>query len=305
MVIDLALSTAGEKLNKNNIQTPRLDAEVLLAHILGKAREYVVAHPEQRLSKKQIASYELLVARRASDEPLAYLVGHKEFYGLDFLVDKYVLIPRPETELLIDKSLALLRSMLRNKLRNKMITIIDVGTGSGCIVISLAAKLKDQLPKSKIVFLATDSSKKALNVAQKNAKNHGVGKDIKFLRGNLLTPFFHKSVFINHKSEILLLVNLPYLSKNIFSTSSNSVKKFEPKSALLSGTDGLNHYRRFLNQLKLLVTNYQLQATVLCEISPEQKNSFRSEVISRFPEAIILFSKDLCGKWRIARCLLK
>ncbi|MBU4375185.1 peptide chain release factor N(5)-glutamine methyltransferase [Patescibacteria group bacterium] len=137
-----------KKLKQAKIPTPRLDAEILLSHILKKSREYIYTYPNYKLSKSIVARYALCVTRRIKGEPIAYITGHKEFYGLDFFVNKNVLVPRPETELMVDEALRITHNpanALQSGEGAQRITLIDVGTGSGCIIISLAKLLKNKI----------------------------------------------------------------------------------------------------------------------------------------------------------------
>ncbi len=288
------LDIATVQLKKCNLQTPQFDAEVLLAHTLKKSREFVLTHPEEKLTKLQIKNYKSKITRRSLDEPIAYIVGHKEFYGLDFIVNKHTLIPRPETELMVDEALAII---------NLKSILIDVGTGSGCIIVSIAKKLRAERDL-RVSFIATDISKKALTIAKKNAKIHNVDEDITFLQGNLLDPIIKNYKLKIKNSSLLVIANLPYLSKSIYKASSPSVKKHEPKTALLAGKDGLALYRKLFKQLKTLSVSCCLPITVLCEISPEQKNIFEKEFKTVFPFSVITFLKDLSNKWRLAKCVL-
>lgn len=263
-----------------------LDLELIIAHEIGKAREFVLAHPEYNLTKKQELKTKNLLMRRKRGEPLAYILGQKEFYGLNFRVNKAVLVPRPETEMLVEEVLGL-------QLKNH--TIIDIGTGSGNIIISIAKNIKE-----KNNFYAVDTSLKALTVARQNSKAHGTGKKIKFLKGDLLKPLLNK---ISGNSSIII-ANLPYLSSKIYNSTSRDIKNFEPKSALLSGTDGLNHYRKLLQQIKKLTTNYKLKTTNFLEISPEQKPALQNLVKSVLPNAKLKFIRDLAGKWRVCKISL-
>ncbi|MDZ4384789.1 MAG: HemK/PrmC family methyltransferase [Candidatus Moranbacteria bacterium] len=163
-----------------------LDLELIIAHALKKSREFVASHPEYELSGARLAAIQSFVVRRAKHEPLAYILGHKEFYGFDFKVTPNTLIPRPETESLVEDVLRHLQAADRGQK-----TVIDIGTGSGNIIISLARILSDskfQIPNSK--FYGIDISKEALRIAKHNAKSNGVSEKIKFLHGNLLEPMF-------------------------------------------------------------------------------------------------------------------
>lgn len=299
------------------------DLDILIAFVVKKEREFILAHPELTLTKKQKILIDKLVKRRIKKEPIAYLTGKREFYGLSFIVDKNTLIPRPETELLVDETLVLLRSMLRNKLRTK-INIIDIGTGSGNIIISLAHCAEhgtwDVEQKENLNFFAIDISDEALKVAQKNAKINGVNKKIKFLHGSLLDPFL-KHCKLNHckfnencklktclpvgkvvNYEIIIIANLPYLSQSIYTASPNDVIKYEPKTALYSKKEGLAHYEKLINQILRLKINYPtLDISFFLEISPEQKKPLTIIIKKYFPTAQINFKKDLAQKTRICK----
>ncbi|MCG2695389.1 peptide chain release factor N(5)-glutamine methyltransferase [Candidatus Parcubacteria bacterium] len=249
MTISQALNNAVEKLKQAKIPTPRLDAEILLFHVLKKPREYLFTYPNHKISKSIVARYALRVMRRIKGEPIAYITGRKEFYGLDFFVNKNVLVPRPETELMVDEALRITRNpanALQGGAGAQRITLIDIGAGSGCIIISLIKELtKSKFPPAifcGIKFLATDISKPALTIARKNAKLHKVDKKInpaplgqsynknnvndninnnkklpqrcgvKFLHGNLLEPIIKNKKFSLLTSNFLLLANLPYLT---------------------------------------------------------------------------------------------
>ncbi len=277
-----ALTWATTTLKVHQIPSPRLDAEILLSALFKKNREHLFTYPNQGLTSDQNKKYKILIRRRAHLEPLAYLTGHKEFYGLDFYVNKNVLVPRPETELIIEEVL--------NQVSSKEpYEIIDVGTGSGCIAITLA-KL---LPKIKIY--ATDIRRAALKIARKNVQNHKVSKRIKFLQGDLLTPIPKK--FWQSQKEKIIIANLPYLNQQLL-TSSPSIG-YEPKVALSGGKDGLEVYREFIDQLKLRIADYGLRAAVLVEINPGQTKEIKKIIQEKFPKSKIQIKKDLSGLNRI------
>ena len=271
-------------------QLDRLDLELLIASVIKKPREFVLSYPEHKLTKNQELKTKNLTARRAKKEPLAYILGQKEFYGLNFKVDKNTLIPRPETELLVEKVLAI-------KSKNK--TIIDIGTGSGNIIVALAKNIKE-----KNNFYGIDISAKALEVAKQNAKLNKVDKKIKFIKGDLLRPILDKKLEISN-SEFVILANLPYLSEKIYNSTMPDVKNYEPKSALLSGKDGLDHYKELFKQIKDLQNRCSMfHVTCYVEISPEQKKIITLLVKASFPKAKITFSKDLAGRWRVCEIKL-
>ena len=299
MTIQKLLDLYGEKIDK-------VDLELLIAYSLGKTREFVLTYPEQELSGPQEMALRKLLKRRAVGEPVAYIFGHKEFYGLDFLVNKHTLIPRPETELLVDLAI---NSTQDTNCRRQDMNIIDVGTGSGCIIISVAKtmgeKKKDDTPYR---YFATDISKDALEIARKNAEINEIAENITFLHGNLLDPIIGngklETCLPKNKignSKIVILANLPYLSDEIFESAPIDVRDYEPKTALHSEKSGLAHYEQLLHQLKKILAPHSAPyVSCFFEISPEQKIPLHALVKSFFPKASIAFHKDLAGKWRIA-----
>lgn len=169
--------------------SPALDAEVILSFIIGKSREYLYAHPEKRISKKENDKFKKLINRRKKYEPIAYIIGRREFYGLSFKVNKNVLIPRPETELIIDEALGIARS-------SDTLTLIDIGTGSGCIPIAITKNLIHKYSHKYVnQIFGIDISHEALKVAKKNARINGVDKYIKFLQGDLLEKYFMRKYY--------------------------------------------------------------------------------------------------------------
>lgn len=280
---------------------PPHEQQLILAHILKKSREYVLTYPEIRLKKSQKLRFGELLRRRKNHEPLAYILGHKDFYGLEFKVTPDTLIPRPETEMLIEEGFGVLSKVLSSTLLNK-VTLVDVGTGSGNIIISIASEMKkNKFPFSDCHFFASDISQKALRVAKHNAKKHNLEKNIKFIQGNLLEPIIkNESRSTFHVPRLMIiLANLPYLSKKIYSSAMPDVKNFEPKSALYSPLEGLAHYEKLFGQMKKLeAKSYKLKA--ILEFSPEQKTKLQKLIKKHFPSAKMEFKKDLAGKWRMA-----
>ncbi len=278
-------NTIGSITKKYYSKISPLELEILISFVIEKTREFVLAHPEYTINEKQNTKLKALIERRINKEPIAYITGHKEFYSLDFKVNNATLVPRPETELIVD--------LLRNLLRNKSI-IIDIGTGSGNIIISTAknSKLKN------IEYFGIDISQKALKIAKGNAKKHGVDKKIKFLQGDLFSPLSKKLAKLE-TNELIIVANLPYLSRKIYSASPEDVRKYEPKTALYSKKHGLDHYERLLKQIDLLIAKYNFSTTVLLEISPEQKKRLTQFIKKLLPDSKIKFHKDLAKKWRI------
>lgn len=279
-----------------------LDLELLIAHTLKKPREFVLAHPEARVAPKHESRIKNYANRRRRGAPLAYILGHKEFYGLDFKVNQHTLIPRPETELLIELALSEIQNTTYKLPTTK---IIDIGTGSGNIIISMASQLKNQATGIRNYdFFGVDISAKALQIAKHNARQHAVEKKIKFLRGDLLNPLLKNKTFLIPNSKFIILANLPYLSQKIYSAAAIDVRKYEPRSALLSGKHGLAHYENLFEQLKILTAAYRLPAAVFIEISPEQKTLLHKLLKKHLPTAKTAFHKDLAGKWRVCQIVI-
>ena len=296
------------------------DLDILLEFVLKKSREFLIAHPRYDLSIIQQLKLRYFVSQLKKHKPVDYIIGRKEFHGLDFKVNNHTLVPRPETEQMVD----LAGEIIFNNQR-KNFTILDIGTGSGNIIIALLKKMQTiPLLRAGIQSYASDISQKALSVAKENALFHQLG--IKFVKGNLLEPFnkllttrmttpvisgccgnvsasCDKLSKENRQNKILLITaNLPYLSTKIYNNSAPKVKNYEPQTALVSSDDGLDHYKKLLNQLQKIHSNKNFsfaKTYLLLEISPEQKNKINKEIISKFPKAKITFRKDLAQKWRM------
>jgi release factor glutamine methyltransferase len=277
-----------------------LDAEILLSFVLRKTKEFILTHPEQELTKKQEAEIKKLMIRRKSGEPIAYLTNSKEFYGLDFYVDKYVLIPRPETETLVER---IFNRVLNTKSQTLSTSIIDIGTGSGNIIISIAKNIPAKISR-KFSFYGIDISEKALGVAKRNAEKNKVAKKIKFRKSDLLDHFLSSKNKIKNK-KIIITANLPYVSSALYKKNIAGLR-YEPKAALISKRNGLGHYIRLFKEIKniIRVTNCQLLITILIEISPEQKKPILKLILKKLPDAKVDFHKDFAGKIRIGEISL-
>lgn len=227
--------------------TAALDADVLLAHVLGVGKEALFAHPERRLSAAEDERFHELVDRRSRGEPVAYLRGFKEFYGLRFRVDPRVLIPRPETEALVDAA--------RELIAGRSLTVVDVGTGSGAIAIAIAAH------EHRVRVIATDSSRDALAVAESNASASGVADRVEFRHGDLLAPI---AVSVD-----IVCANLPYLPDASVDkwVGERSSLAFEPREAVVAGTDGLSVIRRCVADLPRVLAQ---DGAALFECDPPQ-----------------------------------
>jgi release factor glutamine methyltransferase len=225
-----------------HLQSPRLDAEVLLAHSLGLDRAGLYARLHTVLSPPQIAAFQQLIHRRLQHEPVQYITGVQEFWSLEFTVTPAVLIPRPETELVIETALRLLSqvSSLKSQVSSP---ILDVGTGSGCIAIALAT----ELPTAEI--WATDISAEALAVAEANAQRHHVHQRIRFLQGSVFAPLANQSQGFD-----VIVSNPPYIARDGLRTLQPEVRDWEPRHALDGGNDGLDFYRQLLNEASEYLT---------------------------------------------------
>jgi len=227
--IQSALVEAVDMLQRAGINEARMEATSLLMHVLGVDRAFLIAHPENELSEEQSDSFRELSRRRAVREPLQYIIGYQEFFKLNFEVTPDVLIPRPETEIIVESALALVN-------REQRPFILDVGTGSGCIVISLLNELKNAHA------MATDISSNALEVAARNARRHNVNDRVTFLQADALSQLNQSAAFS------LIVSNPPYIPAGDIATLQREVREHEPLTALVSGVGGLDHIRALLRE---------------------------------------------------------
>lgn len=254
--------------------TPRLDAEVLLAHVLGVNRAWVLAHPEAGLSPPQELEFYRGVERLHAGEPLAYLLGRWEFYGLEFWVNPHTLIPRPETELLVEAALDWLRSGPSRP------RAIDVGTGSGCIAVSLACH------HPTLHIYAVDVNPGALQVARRNAGRHRVARRVHCLQADLIAPFWGTCD--------LICANLPYIPSA--GLQALRVARHEPRLALDGGPDGLRVIRRLLEQAPARLA---VPGLLLLEIESTQGPAVVNLAANAFPHARVDLLADLAGHDRL------
>jgi len=252
-----ALKEAMARLRAGCVASHTLAAELLLMHVLGCERAWLYAHPEQRLDPATAARYLDLVAQRITGVPTQYLTGRQEFWGLEFEVTRDVLIPRPETEHVVEVALERI-SRRRAPGRGRPATngaglrVADVGTGSGCLAVALARELAEAL------VLATDISPAALAVARRNAARHGVSSRIVFVQCNLLDAFLRESRATNHESRLfdLIVSNPPYLGRGEAELLPREVREHEPREALFAGEVGFEVYAPLIRQAEeLLVTS--------------------------------------------------
>jgi len=230
MLLREALKAAIDRLTAAQVGSPRLNAEVLLMFALGRDRAYLYAHSDDELEGETFARYDDALAQRAQGIPSQYITGHQEFWGMDFIVTPAVLIPRPETEHLIETVLS-----LALKLKNPR--IIDVGTGSGCIALVLA----NELPAAEIE--AVDISAEALEIARANAARHRLENRVRFHESDLLEKF-------PAASFDLVVSNPPYVGESEEDEVQLEVRKFEPRNAVFAGSKGTEIIQRLIPQAK-------------------------------------------------------
>lgn len=260
---------------KNNWQNKidNLDIDCILTYVINKPRSFFYTHPEYECTPAQTKKINVLMRRRNHGEPLAYIVGHKEFFEFDFIVNKHTLIPRPETEMLVEE-------VLKNK---NIKTIADIGTGSGCIAIALAKNH----PEMKIY--ASDISAEALKVARRNAKRHQV--KVIFKKGNLLLPYQKISLDA-------VVCNPPYVPNKVKKSKTPETRglKFEPARALYAGADGLDIYKLFFQQLKKMP---HCPRYIYFEIGYDQAKKITALAKKSFPQSFIETKTDLAGRDRL------
>lgn len=283
-----ALALAGAWLRTAHVdETPALDTQTLLAHLIDVGRATLLAYPERTLTAEQAADYAALVARRAAHTPIAYLTGEREFMGLRLRTDPRALIPRPETELLVE---AILRDVAERLARDPQQPplVADIGTGSGAIAIALAVG-EPRLPR----VYATDLSPDALALARENAEAQRVAARVTFLLGDLLAPL--------PEPVDLLAANLPYVAPDDASVP-RSVSGYEPAQALYGAEDGLGHIRRLLAEAP---AKLRPGASLYLEFGYDQGAAVAEMARAAFPGAEVHIHTDYAGWERYAEIHLR
>ncbi|HJW88467.1 MAG TPA: peptide chain release factor N(5)-glutamine methyltransferase, partial [Dehalococcoidia bacterium] len=273
MTLGEKLSEASRALKTRGIPDPSLEAQVLLAHALGLSHAQILARPERPLSPAELDVAQSILDRRLKREPTAYILNRKEFYGRDFYVDRRVLIPRPETELLVERALDVARGL------GGEVMIAEVGTGSGAVAISLAL----ELPRARL--FALDISPEALEVAGMNSRKYGVDGQVRLIQGDMLSPL--------PTPVHIVVANLPYVPDM---AKLPPELLYEPALALRGGPDGLDAPRAFLLQVSPRLLD---GGSFLLEIGAGQEGEVRRLVLARFPGARVSFSPDLGGIPRV------
>lgn len=294
--IGVALHAATRRLKGCGSDTPKLDSELLLGHVLGWTRAQLYTHMERPLRDEERETFERLVERRLSYEPVAYLIGQKSFYGLDLFVDRRVLIPRPETELLVDLALdiimqvdhAVARAANGNSSgpdpRLASVSVVDVGTGSGAVSLAIAANTH----AARVCGI--DISADALAVARSNAQRHQLADRVQFLHGDLLEP-------LDDRVDVIV-ANLPYVAQHEWTHLAPDIAQFEPGLALAGGEDGLDVIRRLVGQAP---AKLRPGGMILLEIGASQGADVAALARQHFPDALVEVVADYAYHDRIVR----
>ena len=264
-------------LKKNKIKNPNLDSELILSKVLNKKREEILLNTKNKLKNRDILKFENYLQRRFLKEPMAYILGYKYFWKYKFLANKSVLIPRPDTELIIEESLNYIGDHKSKK-------ILDIGTGSGCIIVSLIKE------RPKCVATAIDISKKAIIVAKTNAKLHHLENKINFINIDI-----DKYKSYNYD---LIISNPPYINSIELNRLDDDIKSHEPKLALSGGSDGFRDIKKVIRKSKELL---KINGTLIMEIGHKQRNQ-SLKILKNFGFYINKISKDLSGKDRCIVC---
>lgn len=281
MQLRQALNAAVERLTAERVPSPRMNAELLIMFTLDCNRAYLYAHPECELTAEEIQRYDDALSRRATGLPAQYITGHQEFWGLDLIVNPAVLIPRPETEHIIETVLELVKADRRGRPSQHEFRIVDVGTGSGAIALALAM----ELPTAEIH--ATDISPDALEIARANAARHELSARIHFHQSDLLAGVPGKFDFV--------VSNPPYVGESEEDSVQLEVRKFEPSNAVFAGPTGLEVIQRLIPQAQAVL---KPGGWLVCEISGTIATRVQ-QLLSGWTDVII--TNDLQGIARVAR----
>ncbi len=291
--VEELLRAGTERLRASGSESARLDAEVLLGHAIGADRTVIAAHPEAPVGTGAAARYEQDLVRREQGEPVAYIRGFKEFYGLALATDARALIPRPETERLVELAEAEVMARLTSAPRppgSPPLRAIDVGTGGGTIAVALAVSLRRRGVGGDVEIVATDESPDALDLARENAVGHSVADRVLFLEADLLPP-------VVARPWDVLLANLPYVRTDAIDGLAIAAS-FEPRRALDGGEDGLVVIGRLLDRLPEAIVE---EGTALLEIGADQADGMAMLVGAKLPGWTCKVELDLAGHPRVAR----
>lgn len=285
ITIAQALATAAERLRAKQIDNARHDAQLLLQKVLARDLTFLIAHDREVLSESQSAEFDNFVRRRADGEPLQYITGAQEFYGLAFEVNENVLIPRPETELLVEAAIEILRARTEQ-------TFCDVGTGSGCVAVAVAKNLP------AAIGVCLDISLAALKVAARNAENNRVAERLKFIESDVFAALKNQKSKIKDQSSktknqkfSVIISNPPYIPATDAAVLQREVVGFEPHAALFGGADGLDIVRKLLKDATAFLT---ANGFLLFEIGFGQSSDVR-EIIDQNVWRLVEIRPDLQG----------
>ncbi|MCK5724857.1 MAG: peptide chain release factor N(5)-glutamine methyltransferase, partial [Gammaproteobacteria bacterium] len=256
-------------------------------------KSWLYLNNNYELNKNEDKLFNNFINQRLKHKPVAYIVNRKEFYGYDFYVDKNVLIPRPETELMVEKVLKILNNAIQRKFN-----IVDIGTGSGCIIISILNELaKNKNDKVIHNAYANDISQKAIRITKINAKKYNLSKKIKFVEDDF-KKFLNKKDIYN-SNELIITANLPYIKNDDYKNLSINVKKYEPKIALIAGKDGLVYIEKLVKSILKIKKKYKQRMYIFIEADPNQMSEIKTLFRKNFNSAIIKIIRDLSQKKRI------
>jgi release factor glutamine methyltransferase len=287
------LRDAVPRLTASGSTSSRLDAELLLGEAVGAGRTAVIAHPDSPVGSDAAAAFERALARREAGEPVAYIRGLREFHGLAFTVDERALIPRPETELLVDlaeREVVVRLAAAPRPAGSPAMRVADIGTGSGAIAVALVSALRRRRMADEVMIVATDISEAALDVARINAVAHGVADRMLFLAADLVPPRVDPAYAV-------LCANLPYIPSADLASLPVEVRH-EPEIALDGGPDGLDVIRRLL---ELLPRCLRPDGVALLEIGADQADAFGAVVATILPGWRCEVLPDLAGRPRVGR----
>ena len=276
MNIQTALSQANQKLKSHNIFSYKLDSEILMSKVVKEERDYVILNQSKSLSNSQLINYRKLINERSRGKPISYLVGKKEFWKYEFYIEEGVLIPRPDTEVIIEQTL----NLSKNKSKLK---VLEVGIGSGCILLSL---LKE---KKNFYGTGIDISKKCIDISKINSKKLGLQNRVKFFKTDVDN--------FNHGKYDLIISNPPYIKKLDLKYLEKDVIAFEPKIALDGGLEGISEIRKVINKSSELI---KIGGKLILEIAFNQKN----EVLKLLKDKGFYINKTLKDLAKNDRCII-
>jgi release factor glutamine methyltransferase len=283
MTIREVIQFGVEKL-KDTHSTPQLDIELLLSYSLKESKEYLFRHPEKKLPKKSLDEFKKLLEKRMKGVPISHLTHLQEFFGIPLYVNKDVLIPRPETEEVVEDAISTWKE------KTDIGLFLDVGSGSGCIAIAIASTVPN------INVIALEKSEKAIKVANKNIKKLKLDKNIQVIKSDILSRL-PKKYFSTPK---IIVANLPYIGTNTNNFVSDEVKKHEPKEALFGGEDGLDCYRKLMKQIVDKKVSFEV---MFFEIGFSQTDAIEREIKHYLPKSKTKILKDMAGFPRTVKIL--